>query len=344
MTYKILAVAFLAIGLGFGTTTVFAQQQPRTFFKTKVNLSDSDIQKIEQGQVVTKVLQSTDPKYGMLVFGAVYINASIPQFAAAYRDVKGLLEDKVYLDVQEFGLPPKLSDFDRLVLDHKDVDALQDCKPEDCDLQVFDAATFRKQINWNSSDKYDQVNQLARKRIHEAMTQYMSGGLKSFGSYTDRKNPLNVYQATKEMIGGSYYIPQDQSGGIYHYVLDYPEGKVAGADDFFYWENLDFGEGPTIRVDHVFTFPQGAGAAKSVTADVQLYASRYIRVSLQTFYCVPDTQNPGKPGFFLIEMNDSRLPVFGGLKLSIVRKVATSKAVQGTQDTLALFEKRLSAN
>src|SRR2546422_6748237 len=41
----------------------------------------------------SKVLGSTD-KYGMLVFGAVYINAPIKKFAASFRDVKKLKENK----------------------------------------------------------------------------------------------------------------------------------------------------------------------------------------------------------------------------------------------------------
>jgi hypothetical protein len=87
-------------------------------------------------------------------------------------------------------------------------------------------------------------------------------------------------------------------------------------------------------------FPKGAGTAKLVVANKQLYSSRYIRVALQLFYCVPDAQNPSKPGFFLISMNDSRMPDFGSLKLSIVRKVATGKAVEGTRDTLEIYQRR----
>lgn len=80
---------------------------------------------------------------------------------------------------------------------------------------------------------------------------------------------------------------------------------------------------------------------KFIAANKQLYATRYIRVALQVFYCVPDQRNPTKPGFFLIEMNDSMLPNFGGLKLSIVRRIATGKAVDGTRDTLEIFKRRL---
>jgi hypothetical protein len=331
--------------MGLSATAVCAQRQPETFFHNKVGLSDADIQKMDQGQVVTKVLESGDKKYGVLVFGGVYVNTTVEKFAAAYRDVKGLLTDKVYLAVQEFaqnGVPPQLSDFDRMSFDKKDIDALQKCKPDDCDLQVFNITDFQKQINWNSSDKYDEVNKLIRKRVYEAMTKYLSGGLKPFGSYTDRHNPFNVYQQMKSMLDTSYYLPADKASGIYHHVLDYPDAKVPGAIDYFYWEDIDFGQGPTIRVNHVSMFPHGVGVVKYVVTNEQLYASRYMRLALQVFYCVPDTQNPDKPGFYLIEMNDSRIPDFGGIKLGIVRKIATEKSVQATQDTLHLYNNKLT--
>ena len=45
---------------------------------------------------------------------------------------------------------------------------------------------------------------------------------------------------------------------------------------------------------------------------------------------------------YLIEMNDSRLPDFGGLKLGIVRKVATGKAVEATREFLQMYQTMLS--
>ena len=128
----------------------------------------------------------------------------------------------------------------------------------------------------------------------------------------------------------------------YSYIVDYPEGKTTGAEDFFDWEDIDFGHGPTIRVNHLFMFPEGAGGAGAVAANEQLYSSRYIRIALQILYCVPDGQDPDKPGFYLIEMNDSRMPDYDGLKLAAVRKVATSKSVQSTRDILGLYSKWLN--
>jgi hypothetical protein len=152
---------------------------------------------------------------------------------------------------------------------------------------------------------------------------------------------MSMYDATKKMIETSYYLPKDKAAGIYNHVTEYPQGKMAGAEDHFYWEKIDFGQEPTIRVNHVSLFPQGVGPVKFIAVNKQLYASRYMRVAVQTFYCVPDTEKPGA-GFYLIEMNDSRLPDFGGIKLGIVRKVATGKATDATRDALQMYQRMLS--
>jgi hypothetical protein len=345
MTRGILLTGALVLALS--PAVIRGQPQPRTFFKDHVKIEDAEIQKIEQGQVVTKVLESGDKKYGMLVFGAVYVDAPVARFAAAVKDIQGLLQNKVYKAVQEFspnGAPPKPSDFDRMVLEKKDIDELRTCKPGDCDIQIVNVADTQKRVDWQAKDRDDQVNRLVRQKIYEGMTTYMKDGLKGLGSYQDRQQPLNLFEATKSMIDSSYYLPKDKAAGIYRHVVEYPQGKLAGAEDLFYWEKIDFGQEPTIRVNHVTLFPQGVGAVKVLATNKQLYANRYMRVALQMFYCVPDTEKPDKPGFYLIEMNDSRLPDFGSLKLGIVRKVATGKAVDATRDALQMYKKRLAGS
>ena len=342
---RVLRTAVLAVGAG--AALAYAQPQPRTFFKERIRLSDADIGKIDQGQIITKSLDSGDKKYGMLIFGAVYVNAPVEKFPSVVRNIKGLTRNKVYLVVQEFspnGAPPKLSDFDRLELDKGDVDELQTCKPGDCDIQIMEnLAEFQKRVDWKSKNKYDQANKIERERLNQAMTVYMEHGLKPLGSYRDREKPLNLYGATKSMINEAYYLPQDKVGGIYHQLVDYPHRKFAGATNLYYWEKIDFGQEPTIRINHLSVFPEGVGGVKFLAANKQLYASRYMRVALQMFYCVSDTSSPTKPGFYLIEMNDSRLPDFGGLKLGIVRKIATGKAVDATRDTLQMYQQDLTA-
>ena len=237
----------------------------------------------------------------------------------------------MYLAVQEFsksGTPMKLSDFDRLELDKADIDVLQHCKPGDCDLQIFSQIEeTQKLVDWKSPDKYTKVNQVVRRRFFDEMSLYQKGGLKEFGSYRDRGTPFSLYQSMKDMVDQAHYLPKDKASDIYGHVVEYPQAKMKGAEDIFYWEKIDFGQGPVIRVNHVSLFPAGFGAAKLIGANKQLFASKYMRAALQMYYCIPDRQEPNKPGFYLITMSYSRLPDFGGLKLSIVRKIATSSAV-----------------
>src|SRR4051812_48757180 len=118
VTHKTFATAVVALGVA--SAVLRGQAQPKTFFKEKIQLPDAEIQKIQQGQVVTKVLESGDVKYGLLVFGAVYVNAPVSRFAAAVKDFQALLQNKVYLKVQEFsaiGDPPKPADFAAITLE-----------------------------------------------------------------------------------------------------------------------------------------------------------------------------------------------------------------------------------
>ncbi len=342
MASRTLGTAIVALGVA--TAVLRGQPQPKTFFKDRIQLPDSDIQKIQQGQVVTKVLGSGDAKYGILVFGAVYINAPVQRFAAVVKDFPALLRNKVYLKVQEFcanGAPPTPADFATLTVDRKDVDELQTCKPGDCDIQIINVEDLQKRVDWKSPNRYEQVSGIARERIYQAMLAYQKEGLKGLGSYKDRQQPLNLYEATKTMIDSSYYLPKDKAAAIHQHVTEYPQGKMAGAEDHFYWEKIDFGQEPTVRVNHVSMFPEGVGPVKFLAVNKQLYASRYMRTAVQVFYCVPDSAKPGA-GFYLIEMNDSRLPDFGGIKLGIARKVATGKAVDATRDTLQMYQRMLS--
>jgi hypothetical protein len=335
-------VGLLVMAASPVAVTASAQGQPETFFKQKMGLSDAQIQQIRQGQVVTKVMPSGDTKLGVLVLGAVYVNAPAEKFAAVYKDVSRLRKLKVYLDLQVFnvgGAPVKLADFDRVTFNRKDVDSLKDCKTGDCDLQLYDIEGLRKQIKWDSTDRYEQANKVGRQRMFELVQRYQSGGLKAFANYEDRGKPFNRYTETKAMLDSSFYLQPGTSSDIYRDVVDYPQSKLAGAEEFFYWENIDFGQGPTVRLSHNTIFPMGNGVAKPVAVNKQLWASRYIRMALMIFACVPDPQ--GK-GFYLVEINDSRTPDFGSLKLSIVRKVATSTAEQSVKDMLALYKAELA--
>jgi hypothetical protein len=321
------------------------QSELQIFFKERIQLNGGQIRDISNGKVVTKVLDAHD-KYGVLTFGAVHINATIAEYASVYRDVDKLQGQMVYLIVQEFGkdgAPVKLSDFDRFVVEKKDVDEIEKCRPGNCEIQLGDMASFQNLIDWKSNDRYAQVNEVARHELLEGMNRYIAGGLKALGSYRDRKNPLSLYDAMKTMIDRAGFLQREDAPQLYQYIVEYPQDKLEGAEDFFYWEKIDFGQEITNRVNHVTMAPiSSSSSVKFVVANKQLYASRYIRVALQLYACVPDSPDQSKPGFFLVEINSSLLPDFNPVKLGIARKIATGKAVESTEQALGFILKNLT--
>ena len=143
------------------------------------------------------------------------------------------------------------------------------------------------------------------------------------------------------MLASSYYLPPQTGSAVYRHIVDFPHGKLAGAEDLFYWEKIDFGMEPTIRVNHLSLFPMGMGSVPFLAVNKQIYSTRYIRAAVQLFYCAPDERDPNRRGFYLVEMNVSRLPDFGALKLAVARRIATGHAVESTRDALSMYKRRV---
>ena len=322
-----------------------AQSTPRAVFHDRLNLTGAEIAAIDKGEVVTKVLEPPDRRWGILVFGAVYVTADLTRFAPACRDLAALAKERVYQAVHAFcggGEPLKPSDFYKLELTRQDIDALRDCRPGDCDIQILELSGALQQVNWKSPDRYDQVNRIFRERIYRGMTGYMKGGLRTLGSYRDRQAPLDLYEATKTTLASSYYLPPQSGSAVYRHILDFPQAKMPGAEDIFYWEKIDFGMEPTIRLNHLSLFPMGMGSVPFVAVNKQIYSTRYIRAAVQLFYCARDERDAKRPGFYLVEMNVSRLPDFPSLKLAVARRVATGHAVASARDFLTIYRRRLA--
>jgi hypothetical protein len=130
--------------------------------------------------------------------------------------------------------------------------------------------------------------------------------------------------------------------GLRKYLLEYPRADLAGADSFFYWEKVDFGLKPTIRVNHGVVYHTGdPSTGVSVVAIKQLYASHYFHTALDVSVCVGDSTRPERHGFYLLTLKSSEQDGLTGLKGSMLRKIVVDrtrssleKALAGVKNTL----------
>lgn len=325
----------------------FSQTTPdlQTYFKEDIRLSDNQITSIRAGQAIAKTLPSRTPAE-IFVFGAVYVNAVPESYVKFSRDFDHLRRVLGYLAMGEFSNPPQLSDLQGFTFDSEEIEALKNCKPGDCQIQIPSSAIedFKRTIDWAAPDVDDQVNQRVQKTLLERLTAYQHDGSQILGVYNDKRNPTEVPRQFEYMLSYSNALPR-YLPDFYHYLLTYPKEKPANVEDTFYWDKVKFGLKPTLRVVHVVTmYGNSASEPAYVIAEKQLYSSHYFETALDLTFCIRDSKDPTQPGFYLIKAMGSEQAGLTGIKGSVVRKVAVERSASSLQKSLTVIKNTLEHN
>jgi hypothetical protein len=308
------------------------------YFKQNIGLSDGEIASIEHGQAVAKILDSPKPSQ-VFVFGAISINAKPSAYIHLASDLDRLKSLPGYLAVQRFSSPPLLSDLSGFEVDADDVDQLKKCKPSDCDVQLpaEKIQEFRTRIDWSSTNSTTQVNHLVKDMALKALLAYQQGGNAALGVYADKDVPTRVSEQFQSLLARSKVLPK-QFPALHSYLLTYPKGALPDSSSIFYWEKVNFGLKPTLRVNQQITARLGTEhGLVDVVAIKQLYASHYFQTALEMYFCLPRSPN----GFYLITVKGSEQDGLTGIKGRLIKKVATGKTRSALEQYLAAIRKEL---
>ncbi len=315
--------------------------EPFKFFREYVGLNDEQIKNIRSGKAVAKILDSPTPDE-VYVFGSVYVNSTPARYLKFASDIDALRKVPNYLAVQKFSDPPKLSDLEGFTLEEEDIKELKKCEPGHCEVQLPSEAmdTFRQSINWSAPDVANQVNRLGQKMVLEALGKYMEGGNAALGTYRDKHNPAVVADTFQRLISRSKglpsYLPQ-----LDQYLLDYPKASTDGIESQFYWEKVNFGLKPTLRILQAIVYRDKDSAnPRYAIAVKQLYASHYFETALDLTVCVPDHE---RAGMYVITLKGSSQAGLTGFKGGIVRKVAVDKTRSSLEKALGTIKQKLES-
>ena len=324
----------------FGLSFVAGQAaEPQTFFHNFVGLSQDQIRDIDAGKAVAKVLDTPTPDE-VFIFGAVYINSAPERYLQMASNIDALRKLPNYLALRKFSDPPQLAELDGFALDDEDIKELEHCKPGNCEVQLPTMAmeSFQQSVNWSAPDRAQQANRLAQQMALQALLQYQQGGNAALGTYRDKKHPTVVAETFASMLDQMkavpVYLPE-----LDHYLLDYPKAPSATIQSQFYWEKINFGLKPTLRMVQVIFFRAASPSEPAYAVAVkQLYASHYFETALDLTVCVKDAN---RSGFYLITVKGSDQAGLTGLKGGIVRKVAVDKTRSSLERVLAAYKEKL---
>jgi hypothetical protein len=327
-----------------GTPAADNPVEPAKFFHEFVGLNDDQIGEIRGGKAVAKILDSPTADQ-VFVFGSVYINSTPERYLKFASDIDALRKLPNYLELRKFSEPPQLADLAGFTLDDEDFKQLKNCKAGHCEVQLPTEAMeeFQRSVNWSAPDAADQANHLARQMALQALLEYQQGGNAALGTYRDKNHPAVVAETFAALVNRSkglpVYLPE-----LREYLLNYPKADSANIESQFYWEKVNFGLKPTIRMVQAVIY-KGKSPEKPAYAVAvkQLYASHYFESALDLTVCVKDTQHPDHPGFYLITLKGSQQAGLTGIKGGIVRKVAVDKTRSSLEKALVSIKQKLES-
>ena len=318
--------------------------EPYRFFRQYVGLNDDQIAAIKEGKAVAKIVDSHTADE-VFVFGAVYIEATPESYLRLAADVGALRKLPSYLAIRKFSDPPQLSDLEGFTFEEDDSKELRTCKPGKCEIQLpaESMEEFQRSVDWSAPDATQQVNHLAQKMALQALLGYIHGGNATLGVYRDKSHPTEVGDTFQSLVSRSKALPA-YLPALDRYLLDYPEAKLPNVQSQFYWEKVNFGLKPTLRIVQAIVYRGSGPAEPAYTVAVkQLYASHYFQTALDLTVCVTDENQSDSHGFYLITLKGSQQAGLTGLKGSIVRKVAVDRSRSSLERALTAIKENLEA-
>jgi len=339
LMHKVIAGVGVAFACGL---TVFGQatQSRALSVLTQLGLTPQQVAAVDEGRPVAKVL-SWGEAPEVYVFGAVRVNGSPDTYLKATRDLTRLAGTPGYLGIGELPATATVADVSGLALDPGDVKALKNCREGACDVQLPTASmqAFHNSVSWSDAGASDQVNRLARAMVIDLIREYRRGGNAALGTYRDKDKPARVAEQFETMVSRAAALP-DVLADLRRYLLQYPDAGLPGADSFFYWEKVNFGLKPTIRVNHeVIYHTRAEDGDIGVVAIKQLYASHYFHTALDVSVCIPDTTKQERPSFYLMTLKGSEQDGLTGVKGSTLRKIIVNKTRSSLETALASIKR-----
>lgn len=330
------------LAISTGQTAKGQNGEPFRFFRDYIGLDEDQINAVRNGKAVAKIIQSPTPDE-VFVFGSVYVQSAPEKYLALASDIDERRKLPNYLAIRKFSDPPQVSDLEGFTLEPDDIKRLKNCEPGRCELQLPTEAMdeFKQSINWSAPDVAYQVNELGQKMALDSLQRYIQGGNTALGTYRDKHHPAVVAATFQSLLSRSTALPE-YLPELDRYLLDYPQAPSENIQSEFYWEKVNFGLKPTLRIVQAIVYRgQRSDDPAYAIAEKQLYASHYFESALDLTVCVWDQDHPERPGFYLITLKGSQQAGLTGLKGGIVRKVAVDRTRSSLERALATIKQKL---
>ena len=308
---------------------------PRPFLRKVIQLDDAQLAALEKGEVVTKLLPTTD-KPEIAAFGVVKTAGNVDLLLKLARDVQKFRQVPQIPEMGYFSSPAKIEDLKGLNHPPDDIAALKKCKPGSCDVKIgTKGMEMVSKINWSASDAETRAVAIFNQGIVDFVTAYQQGGTDAMGNVFDKKQEKSRAQEYRTLLANSPYLV-DYVKDFNDYLSAWPKGKLAGADDVLYWTKDTFGLKPVVAAYHATFYKSPRGA---MISSKLLGATHFFNASLELMVGVPTAD--GK-GLYLLSLYRTRLDPPTGMLAGVLMGKIRSGIETGVKENLKLARERLA--
>lgn len=304
-----------------------------------LGFSSGDLRAIAGGRAVARTL-STAVTEEIAAVGAVRVDAPMADIIEWSHRLEGFRNGSGVRQIDAFREPPVPGDLAALTMPAEDIEELTGCVVGDCALKLRagDIVRFRD-VPWDSARATAEATRIMRDVLFDLLVAYRRDGLSAIGSLADKPQALDVAAAFAAVAHNDPLL-QTYAPDVLRYVTSYPDRRVTGVEDIFYWSKINFGLKDTLRVDHLSSHPveDGPLGLRHVFATTQVHATHYFRTALDVRFVF---EVPGQPGFTIINTSRSRSDGLTGVFGWIVRAKVRGGARSGLEGYLAKMKTTL---
>lgn len=294
----------------------------------RVGLTAEEAAKARSGQPAVRILPaSVSTEVGAA--GAIRIQGDLERLFLWLKDIAAFRKAIGTESVGVIGRPATPEDFGPLATAGIDMDALQRCRSDDCDIRMpaTYAARFQRDVPWGTPQAARTAATLGRELLAEYAATYQSGGDAGLGAHHDPTSPTAIAAEFQDMLRRATTL-WNLAYPFASYLETFPAGRPPDVDERFYWTHEVEGRQPVTTLHHVVL--QRLPDRSLRLADKQFYASRDLDTALLVGQATP---LPGGKQFDLVLTVRGRSAKLGSMAGRVVR----GRIERETSTTLAMY-------
>ena len=275
-----LVVVSLTIAISSRAAAQAAPARLRDFLTRDAGLSTAQVDAIERGDVVVKMLLTGDER-----------DVGVMGFVRLDRPRRSVIDDlRTHGARHTFSVPATLGDVDAIHVTSDDLKELARCQPNACNfkLPAIGMIALNAIVSSNSPDAAQRVDDYLRRRMVEYVAAYRQRGNAAMIVYDD----LGSVQSS-----GSFDAMLRDSSHIFRvaptlagFLLNYPRATLPGDTNAIRWavDALPHVR-PVLRIVHEVTYTPSDVPGATVIATKQLYADHYFEAGLEVITALDDS-------------------------------------------------------